>query len=307
MDSASSLEVASQSIENKIQGLYVCLDQMQKALRKLYAKRNKKQRSEITHETKVEQFKDTMRLLRLKLLKLLNGIFTELSYLSVYDQIAKDMMETLSKLHNEEEVDYSHYHLVIKSVMTSIIATIMDEWELSKASSERQQRRIYFAHRLINTKSTNIRFDTPTTSSYDEEGDICVDISGPPSQTNHAICTREKIIFLEILNEALTRHSIIITESKPDMSSHVYHVMNITHIVDILKKNLSNIKFDLLDNPEWKKSANISMLMKMANDFHDSLSNNLKLFDCEHPFLIYRNDLRCLLLQVKTIKRILNK
>lgn len=259
---------------------------------------------------------------------LLGDTFMKISDLGIYDKIAYDLVRLFSTFRDHYEISDENLNTALEFTLIPAVCHIVDEKELSKRGHERQQRRIYFMNKLLTTELPEVDMDSisEVASTMDESIDVCTaePLAQSQNQTQSQIqfefavpwrnqsqtrTTQLKITWLtvgmlEILFDTLMRHANLVTRDDFDMSRHIFHVINITHLVDILEAFLSTIKTQLEEDMLFGpiQNSNMHILRVAMESFEKKLWNALDLFTLENPWLIFKDQLDQLYFRLKLIR-----
>lgn len=216
----------------------------------------------------------------------LGSLFHSLNSQTLYDKIAGDLVRGLSTAKIQYKTDDNIYRAMIECVTIPIIALIMDEQELSKESSKRQERRKGFLHHLIDFK--------PPKEDTTEDINVVDDLDDhPPTNNSYKV---ESTLVLGFFIDALDRHSKVVTSRDPDLFAEIYHIINITHIVNVVTKHLENMNCYALQRCAessqhvWDFETKPKLIEELEK-FETTIVSNLESFDVDHPLVIFRHDL----------------
>jgi len=117
------------------------------------------------------------------------------------------------------------------------------------------------------------------------------------------------IQILDLLVDALSRHSHAVAGKDADLFLQVYHMTNISHITHLLNNFFTQLKVSAIklfeSSSQSIEPTAVSALSEALRAFTESISDNLELFDPDTPLVIFRNELRDLLIQVKILALLL--
>lgn len=307
-------------VETDLEELDKCIDAIQKALKFVGVTNKRSRNSDYNREARTAQFNRKILEIRRRLTKLIDHLTSLLTTDKLYDDIAKDILLNFHTTREKFNIDDDNYQLAIACIVKPTIEAIMNETEFSKSSRERQDRRKYFLRQLIDFRYEQQQSRAETgneqqrrASSDSIEVDVCSISPRQDSDTTNSAtsneypvldyCTAEGIMVLNSLFDALTRHSTVVSKNDLDVEEQIYHIINITHIVDILRQYFKDVKMD--KQSELESSVSMSILLEPIGKFEESISKNLELFDLETPMTLFRMDLRKLLIQLRVLGPIL--
>lgn len=311
------------ALEDNLDGLYECLDSIQKEFLNLREKaRHRKRMRPVSdyHAT----FVNNIYALRRKLTFNLNGIFNMLSDLSTYDKIVIDILKSLRTARIRYKIDNEDYGTVIRSITLCVVSLIMDDEELNKQGAEIRSRRTYFLDKFLT-------LDLTVLNPFDENDDGEIDVTSVPQagaqiptsathdgsgggaffggmQSASQVCKLESIYVLDVLFDALTRHTSYISDisvKEANLRIHIFHIGNITHIVEGLLKYLKTLRQQIQaakSSSQFPLDSRVLNQMKIAmGKYEESLANNLDKLGPNHRLGSFRRDLRKVLFQVRLI------
>lgn len=247
--------------------------------------RNKRMRSGI----KEFDLKTELIAVRRRWFTSLDLIFHLLGAQTFYDKIAGDLVKGLNTAKIQYKPDENTYKAMIECVTIPIIATIMDEQELSKESLERQERRKCFINHLIDFKLSEEE-TSEVINILDDSDD-----ASPTTRVEDSY-RAESIIVVGLLIDALNRHSRVVTSRKSDFATEIYHIINVTYIVDVICKYLEDLNRHALmrcaesSQHAWCFEAKPKLIEELER-FEAIIVANYDSFDVEHPHIIFRHDL----------------
>lgn len=280
--------------------------------------RRKRIKLNCSDQIKVEKFENTMRQLKFQWKSLLENMFQNLHDISVYDKFAYDLIRIFVSICNTYEIDADNLSYAIRCLLIPVIGYIMDECEISKRSYERQKIRKYFLIQLLTVKlpemdSSN---DEPDNDS-DESIDVCSPDLGSPcrrrpgeERKSRLRVTTVTIHMLDALFDALTKHTQLVTRddfNTEHFKQHVYHIINITHIVIILANFFDSVRDHLDDDVLYGPlpNSNMELLGASIEKFERKLVKDLACFDKIDRWTIFWSQLNSLSNKVSTIKMLL--
>lgn len=328
----------SDDIETKLACLYNLIDDIQRAIRTIKVKNlNKKPRFDHSETIRISNFRQELTDIERRWGELIKGAFESICDITVHNNIADYVVETITESRSRFDIDDESYRLVWECLIKPIIRLIMDEEDVSKESTERQQRRRHLIKRLTNVKTITRVQEGVRRNSSDESSHSVVDVcsmNSPQRQTQRSSArsscrvtssrtfratsevltmlnyTIESDIVLDLLFETVALHTKATAEDDTDLLGRIYHVINVTYILDSIRDALANIRSCLQD---YQQSGITSpaysqlLLCRSLDKFEKTIEESLQLYDPGKPLTIYRNDLRLLLFQINTLKKLANR
>lgn len=300
------------ALEKEFSNLHMVVDKFRSELISIHKPRRKRARFNYISQTNVTRFKQKIQQLKAQWTTALVQIFRLLSDSRILSKTADNVIESLHHTRSNYMVEDEYCKMVFGCLITPIIAGIMDEEEVSKASRECQLRRKRFLQELIRAASSIAT--APSPSEQNEQGngefvDVCSSQSQSEQNNRNAqeqsniihCCSWEEITIVDYLINALSVHSKSVTQENVEFASRTYHIINISHIVDILKYYLKDLKSKIdLD-------CNKSRITVALEKFEESITSSLELFDSGNPLYVFRNNLRFLLTQIRMLRSTLNQ
>lgn len=324
-----TVERTEDVVVDTLQGIYDLRLGIQKAFLIVGSrhKAHKRIRTEANQQQLAKRYRRAVSELQNKWTQLTNVFFRRVDDLGTYEKIAYDFISTINKRRKELNIVDDHVRLLVRAIVRPIIAAIMDEEELNKSSRNRQERRKQFMLKLllVQLEPTNTwetpRLEPEGTDNSDDSIDVCsmnVNIGhNRPAQSSRSRanrsrgycsmpanipfrstsleCNFERIITLDLLFEALTRHSNNISKEGTDFSIHIYHIMNITYIVEILVSFLGDLRKELEEARDRRVDLNNRKSVKLISEallrYEESVRKDIDSFDVENPLVIFMKDL----------------
>lgn len=305
-------------LEEKLSGLYECLDAVQKEFANLKKRVRPTKRSRPWSDHN-DIFKRNISNLRPKWSSNFDVIFKQLVDTSTYDKIVYDILKAFQIAKIRYKIKDEHYGMVIKSICTCIVALIMDSQELSKKSAEIQARRLYFLNQIL-TMDLNVEnsiddssddsnidiISVPTSSGTQNPTSTTCDenptsTSAYETQKPDKLCQLESIYVLDVLFDALSRHTSATSCEDADLQAHIYHIVNITYVADILQKYLNALRTRIQVAQSLSGSPLTSQLRSAMRRYEGSLVQNLDKLGLDHPLVVFKKDVRKILFIVRLI------
>lgn len=302
------------ALERAMKNVYECIEASQCELKAIRKPRRKRARLDYIAQTRVTEFKQKIMRLKPRWESLFTQIFRDLSDRTFLSRIAKDIITTLRSTRERYNIEDENYTLVLGNVIRAVIAGIMDDQEVSRASKERQERRKYFIHELLNAPISDEINSINSSERQDEDVDVeIIDILATQSQTQQSqrnatqenssvkqCCSWEEVAIAKYLIDALSIHSKKVTRNDVELRALIYHIINITYIVDILKNYFKELRTKIdVDLPR-------SRIKEATEKFEESITKSLELFDIDNPLTVFRNNLRIILMQVRMLRSTLS-
>lgn len=252
------------------------------------------------------EFKRNLKPIKIKWFSTLESVFYMLKDMTLNNRIASDFMRELGAANRQYKTDENVYRLILECATIPIIALIMDEQELTKESSERQERRKRFIEHLVDFRLPQEK--TIEVINIDDSGDS-VDILPAMVVDDYRF---ESAFVLGFLIEALNRHSKMIAPLDADFFAQIYHIINVTHIVDIINKYLVDLRECAAK--QCKNSVQNAWdfetkprLMKELEKFEITIGDNKQLFEFDHPQAIFRHDLVTIEIEIRLLQSVLSR
>lgn len=300
-------------LEKELNNLYMCIEKAQKELINIHKPRRKRARLDYILQSEIVGFKKRLHNLKTEWTSTQAQVFKLLSDSRMLSNIADDVIKALYITRVKYKVEDEYYMSVFGLIMTPIIASIMDEQELSKDSKERQFRRKCFIKELLRATSSDNLYKLSEQQDKDVTPEI-IDVCSSSSQTqqshrsatqevstSYQCCSWEEITIIKFLIDAVSIHSKGVTRKDVEFSARIYHIINISHIVDTLKHYINELKYKIdLD-------LNRSRITEAMEKFEESITRSLEHFDAEHPLSVFRNNLRFLLIQIRMLRSSLSQ
>lgn len=311
-------------LEDKLNGLYECLDSVQREFLELKRRSRSTKRTRPVHNHR-DIFEKNIDELRARWHSNLSGICNMLSDLSMYDKIINDILRGIQSAKLRYKIDDEDYGKVIKSIVECVVAMIMDDRRMTKEITNIHSRRQYILDKLLTV-------DLGLENSVDEDdGEIDIDVESiPPTQNGTQIptsttydhsdnnhtqlsCTRgiscklDSIHVLDVLFDALTRHTSVITRNgSSDLALHIYHVVNITYIVDCVQNFLKTLRERIQaarNSSQAPLDTDILAQLRVAMERYDKeTTDNLEKLGLDNPLVIFKRDLRKISFSLRLIQ-----
>lgn len=324
-----------------INGIYNLRIDIQKALLIVGSRQrlHKRVRTEANQQQLTRKFGRAVAALQREWYRLSDVFFRTTHDMGIYEKVAHDLVKAINKNRKELNVFDEHTRLLVGGIIKPIIAAIMDEEELNKSSRHRQERRKSFIEKLLQVQldlsSTWFTQEELDHSNSDDSIDVCSfnpnmettassQAGADPHRTRATTslptniafrpisleCNFERILFLDFLFDALSRHSKTICKDAVDYSTHIYHIMNITYIVDILVIFFGNMYSELEEARARRMNLPIKECVKLILEalprYETSIRENSDSLDMS-PLIIFRKDLNKILSMLIMIKLELEK
>lgn len=320
-------------LENKIEEVYMCLDMMQSAMRLIGHKKNqsKKFKTSQYDHSKAEKFTRDLKSIKIKLSSAIRDLFDFLTDLGTYNKIASDFISNLQSTRELYHISDQSFKSVLKALLHPIILHLMDEEMISKQSKQRQDRRKHIITQLVNC--TFKRVPSPNDEKPHEDSIEVIDICDTPPHTattnndHHielnipdnqmetisrmSVDTSTTIFIMEILFDALRKHTNTISRKDVDFFIEIYHIINVCYMVDLMGQLFDELRSRLRVDESQEDSAieiiSSDDLIKAMDHFESDLEGFLRKIDIESKFVIFRLDLRNLLLKIRSLKTKVNR
>lgn len=315
MMASSSRETSEDyfALEAKLTDLYGLLDKTKKLLHKYGRKKKNKKKPRLEFGME-DELKRELKPIKARWFNLFNSIFYLLSDRRTYSKTANDLIKGLYAAKLKSGVDDEVYREVFRCVVIPIISIIMDERELSENSLKRQEKRQLFIKNLIDVQlpdEQRKRSGERENPSIGDDGIELIEIldsSNDTTQLNEVNgflhCSRESILVLTFLVEALNIHSDKTGKKESDFFAQVYHISNVAYIVEIVKQHLEHIHRQVLRHCNESEHnlcyyENKSVLTSALERFEVDLVKNYELYDELNSQGIFRYDLASLFNQIR--------
>lgn len=320
---SNRLNELESDILHDLEEAYRCLDDLEKNLVN-FSKKNRTKRPRIDLDpSQIEtRFRNNVKAIRIEWRSILGRIFKKLKDPKEYNSLAIDIITKFSKARQRHSIKAEHYKLSVEALITPIISIIMDDQDINSYARSKQERCKDFILRLIDVRSPSnqrstqeIRDESPESLESQRTIDVCsVSQTGSRAAMDvsrlhfHASCSNESIYILDALNSAITLHCKVISEPTVDFTEQIYHIINITHIIDVLKKKFSEIRIEIDRDVDLGLARTArTKLCDLVERIDNELTSNLELIDVDHPLNIMRLDLRNLHVQIKLLKPVIMK
>lgn len=292
---------------------------------------NKRIRTEvIQQQLKRRRFRQALATLQSQWEQLSENFFRTKYDSGTYEKVAHDLIKAVNKYRKELNVFDEYIRMLVGVIIKPVIAAIMEEEELNRSSRHRQERRKSFIEKLLrvqldsySTWFTQEELDAEQ-SNTDDSIDVCslnpnIDTGtasrarGPISQRTRAAtslpaniafrpnsleCNFEKILLLDFLFDALSIHTKNVCNERVDFERYIYHIMNITYIVDILVTYLKDMHSELEEARSRRMILPMQQCIKLITEalprYETSIRDNIDSFDM-NPLIIFRKDLNKIL------------
>lgn len=252
------------------------------------------------------EVKKSLKPIKIKWFSTLESVFYMLKDMTLNNRIASDLVRELSEANRQYKTNENVYRLILECATIPIIALIMDEQELSKESSERQERRKRFIEHMIEFRA--LRENTIEIINIDDSDDS-IEILPAVAVIDYRF---ESTFVLGFLIEALNRHSKMIAPQNADFFAQIYHIINVTHIVDIIDKYL--VDFREYAVKQCKNSGQNAWdfetkprLIEELEKFEITIGDNKQLFEFDHPQAIFRHDLVTIEIEIRLLQSVLSR
>lgn len=323
--------------EAKLKDLYSCLDDIQWGLRSVHLPQNANKRAKNLHSYKIrlESFKLRLNKIKTVWTKIMfateeeGSLFHLLSNRSTYDEIAQNLIDTLHLSRNRYNCEEENLRLVLETLLIPIIGSIMDETEISESSQQRQKCRQDFILNLMNFRPSpdQAMGMSRRSSGEDEVLDVC-SLETPQRRRNRENQERSasqpelsvqyegqqyqvldwfSSMALALLINAVSKHSQVVSKKDVDLFAEIYHVVNIVYIVEIIEKKFRKIKFDLISDRQMFECQDMTFFQEIWDKYDEIIAKCYDMFDAETTQVIFKNDLRNLLIQIRTFNPVMNK
>ena len=306
--------------------LYKCQRQIERELKlvaKCRARSHPKRLKPTTTGYRIKEFESRMLRLKSRWSAIISKVFHAVSDLGIYDKIAYDLTKCFLTFNDKYEFDSDELSYAFRCTVIPVTGQILDEDELGKKSHDRQERRKYFLGKMLNCFIPDLDFVRPRQETPSLDGSIDVCSASPRNEPNPTVPQDGSIsqrmvnlkpslltvILLDILVEAIGRHSKQVTQVDFSARDRIYHVMNITFIVELLRQYLDDLSIQLEENSQHgtHQNANLDLLIEPMKSYERKFWTLLDLFDLSNPMLLFRHQLDLLLFQVRLIKPMFKK
>lgn len=269
--------------------------------------------------TRDNEFGSKLRRLKFKWGGMMNNVFHAISDWGTYDKLAYDLTKSFGTFYNKYAFDGDQLISAFKCIIIPITGQILDEDELGRKARERQDRRKYFLRKMMNCEFPDLDFvqSRATTPSLDGSIDVCSESpvresepirdNYPSQQTPRLRPSPLTIIILDVLVDALGRHSKQVTKENFMIRERIHHVINILLVVELLRQYFDDIRSQL-DNDVIHCSPRESCfesLSKALERYEQQLWEYLNLFTISNPLYLFKDQMDLLLYQIKLLKPIL--
>lgn len=320
-------------IRIEIQRAFLIVGSRQRAHKRIRTESNQQQLS--------RRYRRTVLDIQNKWTRLSGVFFRKIDDLGTFDKLAYDLVNTINKRRKELNIIDDHVRIMVSAIVRPIIGAIMEEEELNRSSRHRQERRKLFILKILSVRlDSSDTWESPTdevdtTDNSDDSIDVCsmnvnighnrlsqnarsrmhrrrACVSMPaniPFKPTSLECNFERIIALDLLFEALAIHSRNISKDSTDFSRHIYHIMNITYIVEILASFLENMKSELEEARARRVDLTnrdcVRLLSEALLRYEASVKENIDSFDVENPLILFMKDLNLVQSYLVLIKPLL--
>lgn len=312
---------------------YSCFDELQRILSNGF--NNNRPRKRLRSAEKVsgnEGDEKVFKQVKDRWAKILRGLVESPAKQRLFVPIINNLMWVLCTSKKKYRVNDEKYRQAIECIMKPLIGDLMDEKEINEKGHDRQNKRKFFIQRMLDYKSIDesdsqdevdicsigdsasqmtANLQTPSGGSANEVSQAALD-QGRQRRDEEILqnsCTPEAILLLDMLFDAITIFSKKITEKYADTFAHIYHIINITHVIDLITDKLKEIRRSLQAVASLTEMAvaqqHRSIMMDAFGRYEEIMSRNYELFDSSNPLKIFRHDLRCLIIQVLVIRTML--
>lgn len=281
------------------------------------SKNCKRPRLEI-QEIDLDGFKAAIYRSTIKAKELFSQLFELAHESGTYEGIAKDVLFRLSTAKKKYNLIDEHYRDVWDSVIKPIILLIMDEQDVTLDSEAKQDRRKLILMLLMDHEVTSVvdkQAPNMTVANQANESDENIDICDKSSDEAsldrkrfHNSCSLESMIIIEIIGEALNLFTQTVNREGVELHIHIYHIINIAYLTDLLKTKFSDIKKDLEEENEVnQRTTVVDHLRRTIDKLEDDMRDNYEKFPTDHPLAIFRSDLRDLLITGRVLAHVLGR
>lgn len=262
------------------------------------------------------KFESTLIRIRNKWNQSLDAVFRTVEDTGAYDKLAYDLTSSFHDFYLKYQFDGDQLSFAFRCLIIPITGQIMDESDIGRRATERQTRRKYLLNKILSygIQEMEMRQPRQETPSLDGSVDVC---SESPRQShgierilnqiesNHPkylIPTPITLIVIDILVEALFRLAKgIATHEASSLKHRIYHVMNITHAVQIVSDFLDWIKLKTEDDGEMSQALeklNYDLLKSSLDRYKKLLFEASESLEISHPSSVFKLQLDLLLIQV---------
>lgn len=282
------------------------------------SKSNKRIRFEQDRLVK-EKFKDTVRASREKFINVTKVLFSRPPDDLILETIARDTMQSLSKVKAKFKIEEEHYRLVIDSTIIPIIKTLMEEEELNKLSSARQESRKQFIKQLLlaSFEPKSLEHEQNHHRSHNSSGILRESSSENLPDNRVALVTpdgdlgaQDAFMICDVLFDALVKHTEAITSDDSDYTPRIFHIINITHVVDIIQWYFRRIKESYDKDIQTGYAVQrpfTDLLSENLLKYRTSVDQNLAKFEPDNPLTIFQMELKSILVQLLTLQCLIKK
>lgn len=275
-------------------------------------------RARIEPESQIK-FRNNITTIKKNWHKVLNKIFIDLSDPKEYEIVAIDLVTRLNKARDNFGLRDDNYRLIWDSIVSPVISMIMEEEEVTRASKARQERRKDFIRNLIDFRLDTVAGNRSRESSAESASQATIDVCAASQTANrmdsganrclfHKLCTLESIQILEILVDNIRQHCKVLSNPNVDMTEQIYHIINIAHLIDLLRLKFKEIRMGIDKDIELGLQGFIDPnLCSLLERIEGNVRENLNSFDSCHPLSLLKSDLTSLSIQLRLMKPIMKK
>lgn len=247
-------------MEQALAAVYSCVDRICEAMTDVGTRWRPSRFVRVDHhrKRKIEDFSKTMGQLQKEWVRTINQFIDHVPDSKIISEVADYLIRRFTRTQLESNVEDDQMNLAMQKVTRSLIGSIMDEQGVNASTRQKQELRKLLITTMI--------FAEPN------DGDI--------TSNQHRV--------LETLWDAIARHTRTITSKNVDLVRRIFHIINITYIIDILSSYFEHIK-DNYNRPE------------LVEKHQTRINKTLLLFPDGHPMSIFRDDLRLLLSKLRLL------
>lgn len=310
----------------ELRHLYRCKDEIEWQLKLIgcaVSSQPKRFRPEANPRPKNQKFESTLLRLKTKWNQSINAIFHSIQDTGVYDKLAHDLTRTFHTLYTKYIFDDDQLNFAFRCTLIPVSAQILQEEGGGRKANERQERRKYFLLKLLSfgIEEKDVNPPRQETPSLDGSVDVCSDNPRPCGSQfgsthrdvsldsgRHPVRylrpTTITITVIDVLIDALVRFTRFIANNNITGRERIYHVTNITHVVDILKRFLEDVRQQIENYNQYElmQDLNFDLLVKSFEEYKCKLWNALDQIDVTTPHTVFRFQMDMILMQITYLR-----
>lgn len=313
MPQDSSSNHISSSAEKAFNEFSKCVFRLQRSLCTFGKKSQSGKRIRLDQGQSVrEKFEDALKALEQRFIEATKALFSHYPDNPVLESIAKDTIQSLTRVKSKLKIDEECYKLAVESVITPIIKTLLEEEELNRAARTRQESRKQFIKQILlanydpRTVQSDRAQDQSSSSncalSTSSSENLAANYSLETSNSDNAESS-DAFIICDTLFDALGKHTETIVSDVTDYSPRIFHIINISHVIEVIRWYLRRIKLSYEKDSQARLTAqNTDFTLEALVKYRSRIENDLAKFEPDNPLVIFQMELKSVLVQILALQ-----